>query len=113
MSIFEKSLHILRMLQVGERRLHVSVAQNGPRFQKSAPRGFEQPSPPYGTPMNVYPPSFPVGMPNRFPVPVRHLLCRQLYQIAILMTCLWGLKAALHRERKLDFAPFFTTSLNL
>ena len=66
----ELGLHCRHMLQVGERRLHVSVAQNGPRFQKSAPRGFEQPPPPYGSPMNAYPPSFPVSMPGRFPVPV-------------------------------------------
>ncbi|CAL5228112.1 g11188 [Coccomyxa viridis] len=69
----EKAMRAIRDMhgrQVGERRLHVSVAQNGPRFQKNAPRGFEQPRPPYGSPMNVYPPSFPIGMPNRFPVPM-------------------------------------------
>ena len=60
------------MVQVGERRLHVTIAQNGPRFQKSAPRSFEQPRPPPSLGYMMYPPSSPAGVPQRFPVPVSH-----------------------------------------
>ena len=54
---------------MGDRRLHVTIAQNGPRFQKNALReGFEQPRPPPGMPMmSMYPGSFPMGVPQRFP----------------------------------------------
>jgi len=60
------------VLQVGERRLHVTIAQDGPRFQKSAPRDFDQPRTPHGMSgmMNAYPPTFPMSVPHRFPVPV-------------------------------------------
>jgi len=60
------------VLQIGERRLHVTIAQDGPRFQKSAPRDFDQPRTPHGMSgmMNAYPPTFPMSVPHRFPVPV-------------------------------------------
>lgn len=54
----------------------MTVAQNGPRFQKSAPGNFDRPGSAQGMGSlpSMFQPSFPVVMPHRgFPGPVQKL----------------------------------------